>query len=86
MSSLVRTRQGDFTLEPGKVLEYRDLEAGEEVWGPKLQGFLDEWAERKGERKGNGASEGVSEGTKEGTNEEEREREVVDAEGETRSN
>ncbi|OJD27384.1 tRNA pseudouridine(55) synthase [Blastomyces percursus] len=86
MSSLVRTRQGDFTLEPEKVLEYRDLEAGEEVWGPKLQGFLDEWAERKGERKGNGASEGVSEGAKEGTSEEEREGELVDVEGETRSN
>ncbi|EQL30328.1 tRNA pseudouridine55 synthase [Blastomyces dermatitidis ATCC 26199] len=72
MSLLVRTRQGDFTLEPEKVLEYSDLEAGEEVWGPKLQGFLDEWAERNGERYGEKKGNGASEGRKEGSNEEER--------------
>ncbi|PYH89560.1 pseudouridine synthase, partial [Aspergillus ellipticus CBS 707.79] len=46
MSELVRSRQADFVLEPEKVLEYKDLEAGEEVWGPKVQGFLEDW-ERK---------------------------------------
>ncbi|PGH02278.1 tRNA pseudouridine(55) synthase [Blastomyces parvus] len=86
MSSLVRTRQGDFTLEPEKVLEYRDLEAGEEVWGPKLQGFLDEWAEGKGNGESKDVREGVNEGAKEGTNDEEMEVEVVAAEGGTRSN
>lgn len=42
MSSLVRTRQGDFEL--GKnVLEYGDLEKGEEVWGPQVESMLAEW-------------------------------------------
>lgn len=47
MSSLVRTRQGDYELQPEKVLEYKDLEAGEEVWGPKVHKFLSEWEERR---------------------------------------
>jgi len=43
MSSLVRTRQGDFEL--GKnVLEYSDLTKGEEVWGPKVEEMLGNWA------------------------------------------
>ncbi|WEW61011.1 pseudouridine synthase pus4 [Emydomyces testavorans] len=46
MTSLVRTRQGDFELSPDKTLEYQDLKAGEEVWGPKVQKFLDEWCEK----------------------------------------
>lgn len=42
MASLVRTRQGPFAL--GKnVLEYKDLEKGEEVWGRKVKGMLEEW-------------------------------------------
>jgi tRNA pseudouridine55 synthase len=42
MAELVRTRQGQFEL--GKnVLEYSDLEAGEEVWGPKVEAMLDTW-------------------------------------------
>lgn len=49
MSELIRTRQADFTLDSDKVLEYKDLDAGEEVWGPKVQGFLEEW-EKKRER------------------------------------
>ena len=51
MSELIRSRQADFELGPDKVLEYADLEAGEEVWGPKVQGFLERWAarEEKGE-------------------------------------
>lgn len=44
MSELVRARQGDFSLDPDSILEYKDLEAGEEVWGPKLRKFLDDYA------------------------------------------
>ncbi|KAI9045159.1 pseudouridine synthase PUS4 [Aspergillus affinis] len=52
MSSLIRTRQGDFELDPEKVLEYRDLEAGEEVWGPKVKGFLDQWEKKRAAEEG----------------------------------
>ncbi len=46
MSALVRTRQGGFEL--GKnVLEYEDLDKREEVWGPKVEGLLDAWAEKE---------------------------------------
>lgn len=45
--SLVRTRQADFEL--GKnVLEFDDLEKGEEVWGPKVRAYLDEWNKAHG--------------------------------------
>lgn len=47
MSSLVRTQQADYVLDPEKVLEYKDLEAGEEVWGPKVKRFLEDWETRK---------------------------------------
>ena len=47
MSSLIRTRQADFELDPEKVLEYHDVEAGEEVWGPKVKGFLDQWEKKR---------------------------------------
>ncbi|KAI9928236.1 hypothetical protein ASPWEDRAFT_153182 [Aspergillus wentii DTO 134E9] len=47
MSSLIRTRQSDFVLDSDKVLEYKDLEAGEEVWGPKVQRFLQEWEDKR---------------------------------------
>lgn len=47
MTSLVRTQQGDYILEPGKVLEYKDLDEGEDVWGPKVKRFLTEWDEKK---------------------------------------
>ncbi|KAL1966794.1 hypothetical protein VTN77DRAFT_3759 [Rasamsonia byssochlamydoides] len=47
MSELVRSRQGDFVLSPDKVLEYEDLERGEEVWGPKVRRFLEEWEEKQ---------------------------------------
>ncbi|KAJ5656335.1 hypothetical protein N7507_008285 [Penicillium longicatenatum] len=43
MSELIRTRQGDFELVPEKVLQYEDLAAGEDVWGPKVEGFLGAW-------------------------------------------
>lgn len=43
MSSLVRSRQGDYSLDQDQVLEYEDLERGEEVWGLKVRRFLEEW-------------------------------------------
>lgn len=43
MSELVRSRQAEYTLEPENILEYKDLDAGEEVWGPKVQKFLEAW-------------------------------------------
>lgn len=47
MSELVRSRQGDFELSPEKVLEYKDLEAGEDVWAPKVERFLQEWEHKR---------------------------------------
>jgi tRNA pseudouridine55 synthase len=47
MSSLVRSRQGEYVLEPDRVLEFEDLEQGEEVWGPKVRRFLEEWQTRQ---------------------------------------
>ena len=42
MSELVRTRQGDFEL--GKnTLSTEDLDAGEDVWGPKVETMLENW-------------------------------------------
>lgn len=42
MAELIRTRQGRFEL--GKnVLEYDDLEKGEEVWGKKIEVMLEAW-------------------------------------------
>ncbi|KAJ5945785.1 hypothetical protein N7454_002624 [Penicillium verhagenii] len=46
MSELIRTRQGDFELVPEKVLQYEDLANGEDVWGPKVEGFLSAWEEK----------------------------------------
>lgn len=42
MSDLVRTRQGDFELG-ANVLEYSELDQGEDMWGPRVEGFLDAW-------------------------------------------
>ncbi len=42
MCALVRTRQGDFELGRN-VLEYENLEKGEDVWGPKVEQLLAEW-------------------------------------------
>ena len=47
MAELVRSRQAEFELKPGKVLEYKDLDEGEEVWGPKVQQFLQEWEDKR---------------------------------------
>ncbi|KAF2835371.1 pseudouridine synthase [Patellaria atrata CBS 101060] len=46
MAALVRTRQGDFELRKN-VLEYDDLAKGEEVWGEKVKGMLEEWDEKE---------------------------------------
>lgn len=47
MSELVRSRQAEFDLKPENVLEYKDLEQGEEVWGPKVQRFLEDWESKR---------------------------------------
>lgn len=47
LSTLERTQQADYMLHPDKVLSYADLEAGEEVWGPKVQGFLEAWEDKR---------------------------------------
>ncbi|KAL9101153.1 MAG: hypothetical protein Q9163_003555 [Psora crenata] len=39
MSALVRIRQGNFILGRN-VMEYEDIDKGEAVWGPKLQGLM----------------------------------------------
>lgn len=52
MSALVRSRQADFNLEPERILEYKDLDAGEEVWGPKVKRFLDEWEQKRAAEEG----------------------------------
>ena len=43
MAELVRTRQGQFVLGHNTI-ELSDFEAGEEVWGPKLEKILDSWS------------------------------------------
>lgn len=52
MSALVRSRQADFDLEPERILEYKDLDSGEEVWGPKVKRFLDEWEQKRAAEEG----------------------------------
>ena len=42
MSELIRKRQGDFNLGEN-VLEYGELEKGEDVWAPKVERLLAEW-------------------------------------------
>jgi tRNA pseudouridine55 synthase len=42
MAELVRTRQGEFELKKN-VLEFTEAEMDEDVWGPKVQGFLTDW-------------------------------------------
>ncbi|TVY34138.1 FAD-dependent monooxygenase [Lachnellula occidentalis] len=48
MAELERSRQGEFTLG-ANVLEYSDLDKGEEVWGPKVEAMLDAWNEKRGD-------------------------------------
>jgi len=47
MSSLVRSRQGDYTLGEN-VIEFSDLVKGPEVWGPQVQKQLEEFMEKEG--------------------------------------
>jgi tRNA pseudouridine55 synthase len=47
MSSLIRTRQGDYEVEKN-VLEYSDLEAGTDTWEPKVQKHLADFMEMEG--------------------------------------
>lgn len=47
MSSLIRSRQGDYTLG-SNVLEFSDLEAGPEKWEPQLQKQLEDFMEAEG--------------------------------------
>lgn len=42
MAALERSRQGEFELGRN-VLEFEDLEKGEDVWGPKLTDLLAQW-------------------------------------------
>jgi tRNA pseudouridine55 synthase len=46
MSELVRTRQGEYQLGRN-VLEYSDIEKGEDVWGTKVAGMLEEWTQNQ---------------------------------------
>ncbi|KAL9599752.1 MAG: hypothetical protein Q9219_003635 [cf. Caloplaca sp. 3 TL-2023] len=50
MSELVRTRQADFKLGCN-VLDYEDLQKGEEVWAPKVERMLDEWETKMTQKK-----------------------------------
>lgn len=47
MSSLIRSRQGNYELGRN-VLEYEDLEKGEDVWGPKVKSALEEFMTSEG--------------------------------------
>ena len=46
MANLVRLRQGDFRLDDENIFDYKDLEAGEEAWAPKLEKQLRNWQEK----------------------------------------
>lgn len=59
MVALIRTQQADFSLpesvDSGGVIPamtYMDLEAGEDVWGPKLRPQLRSWCQANSQRRG----------------------------------
>ena len=52
MSELVRTRQGDFELGRN-VMEYEELDKGEDVWGPQVEKLLEQWEGRNVKPDGN---------------------------------
>ena len=52
MSELVRTRQGDFELGRN-VMEYEELDKGEDVWGPQVEKLLEQWERRNAKPDGN---------------------------------
>lgn len=69
MVALVRTQQANYVLEKVQGLEdvalaiqYADLDAGEEVWGPKLQPQLQAWCQANPPRSGH--IDGREQGTK----------------------
>lgn len=48
MASLVRSKQAEFTCNAGetdamKALTYEELDAGEQVWGPRVESMIEEW-------------------------------------------
>jgi len=47
MATLVRSRQGDYTLNKN-VFEFDELAKGEEVWGPQIQGMLENSMKNEG--------------------------------------
>jgi tRNA pseudouridine55 synthase len=47
MSALIRSRQGDYTLDDN-VVEFSDLEKGLEVWEPKIRKQLEDFMEKEG--------------------------------------
>jgi tRNA pseudouridine55 synthase len=47
MSSLVRSRQGDYSINQN-VVEFSDFEKGAEVWEPKIQKQLEEFMDKEG--------------------------------------
>lgn len=51
MAALVRTRQGGFELGRN-VLEYEELKKGEDAWGPRVRGMLEEWDGAEGDGEG----------------------------------
>lgn len=63
MSSLVRTRQGDFELAKN-VLEYGDLEKGEDVWGPQVENMLENWQQVHADDAGPGPVQRPNNGSK----------------------
>ncbi|KAF2790668.1 pseudouridine synthase [Melanomma pulvis-pyrius CBS 109.77] len=48
MSSLVRSRQGDYDLALDNVFEYSDLALGPSVWEPKIQAHLEAFMDKEG--------------------------------------
>lgn len=52
MSELMRTRQGEFELGRN-VMEYEELDKGEDVWGPQVERLLGKWEERNDRSDGN---------------------------------
>jgi len=56
MAELVRSRQGDFTIDGPNCLHYEDLDKGEEFWAPKVEAMLADWAEKNGSARKGGSS------------------------------
>lgn len=71
MSALVRSRQGQFQLGEN-VLEYDLISKGEEVWGPKVKGLLDDF-----ERETDGKTERSATSDESGSKEMEKEARIL---------